>query len=82
MTHDTQPVLHVFLPHTPERSLTPLVLVEFGDETGFSRPQHIVAGKVHGSVKVTDGQAQPQHAVRKVYGPFGGLQGLHGVAQA
>lgn len=58
------------------------MLVEFGDETGFSCPQHIVAGKVHGSVKVTDGQAEPQHAVRKVYGPFGGLQGLHGVAQA
>lgn len=43
----------------PERSLTPFLLVQFGDEACFSSPQNIVTGKVHGSVEVADGNAEP-----------------------
>lgn len=66
---------------SPERSLTPFVLVQHGDEACFSCPQDVVTGKVHGSVEVANGQAEPQHAVRKVNGPLGSLQCLHGVSQ-
>lgn len=68
---------HLFLLRPPERSLTPFVLVQFGDEACFSRPQDVIAGEVHGSVEVADGQAEPQHAVGKVDGPLGSLQRLH-----
>ena len=57
------------------------MLVQLGDEARLSSPQNIVTGKVHGFVKVADGQAEPQHAVREVDGPLGCLQGLNGVSQ-
>lgn len=67
--------------HLPEGPLTPSVLVQFGHEARFSCPQHVVAGEVHGSVQVADGQAEPQHTVRQVDGLFGSLQSFHRVSQ-
>lgn len=66
---------------SPKRSLTPFLLIQFGDEACFSSPQDVVTGKVHGFVEVADGEAEPQHTVREVDGPLGSFQCLHRVSQ-